>query len=389
MNSDSLTFHLFLIFTGASILATLALFTRQAMIVAYILLGLLLGPAVLNLVPDPEIISQIAHIGIIFLLFLLGLNLHPQKLILLFRSTLLVTLATSGAFAIVGGGFALLLGMSLLDSLFVGLAMMFSSTIIGLKLLPTTTLHHRHTGEIIISILLLQDIIAIFCLALIQANPAETGALTRSLGLMLSLPAIIVIAQLAQKYLFSPLIQRFDTIQEYVFLLSIGWCLGFSELAHWAGLSAEMGAFIGGVSLASTPIATFIAESLKPLRDFFLVLFFFAIGASAEVGKMGDVLLAALILALVMLIIKPPLFRHLLQKAGEPPGLSQEIGVRLGQISEFALLISLLAQSQGAISDNAAYLIQASALITFVISPYLIVLKYPTPIGVADKLRRD
>ncbi len=389
MSSDSLTFHLFLIFTGASVLATLALYTRQAMIVAYILLGLLLGPAVLKLVPDPRIIAQISNIGIIFLLFLLGLNLHPQKLILLFRSTLLVTLATSAGFAVVGGGFALLLGMPPVDSIFIGLSMMFSSTIIGLKLLPTTTLHHRHTGEIIISILLLQDIIAIFCLALIQANPSETGTMARSLRVLLSLPAIIVVAQLAQKFIFSRLIERFDTIQEYIFLLSIGWCLGFSELAHWAGLSSEMGAFIGGVSLASTPIATFIAESLKPLRDFFLVLFFFALGASAEVDKMGNVLLAALILAMIMLIIKPPLFRLLLQKAGEPADISQEIGFRLGQISEFSLLISLLAQTLGVISDNAAWLIQASALITFVISPYLIVLKYPTPIGVADKLRQD
>jgi len=161
MVEEHLTYHLFLIFAGAAVLATVALFARQAMIVAYIILGLLLGPAVFNLVPDPELIQQISDVGIIFLLFLLGLNLHPQKLITLFKSTLLTTLTACLVFGLVGGVFSLLLGLNAVDSLIVGIAMMFSSTIIGLKLLPTTILHHQHTGEIIISILLLQDIIAI------------------------------------------------------------------------------------------------------------------------------------------------------------------------------------------------------------------------------------
>ncbi len=182
MVEEHLTYHLFLIFAGAAVLATVALFARQAMIVAYIILGLLLGPAVFNLVPDPELIQQISDVGIIFLLFLLGLNLHPQKLITLFKSTLLTTLTACLVFGLVGGVFSLLLGLNAVDSLIVGIAMMFSSTIIGLKLLPTTILHHQHTGEIIISILLLQDIIAILALLLIKASAFETGLGWQSLS---------------------------------------------------------------------------------------------------------------------------------------------------------------------------------------------------------------
>ena len=389
MTGDALSFHLFLIFTGAAIMATIALFARQAMIVAYIALGLLLGPAALNLVPNAEVIAQMSNIGIVFLLFLLGLNLHPQKLISLFRSTALITLATSVTFGLIGAGFSLLIRQQAGDALIVGVAMMFSSTIIGLKLLPTTVLHHQHTGEIIISILLLQDMIAILCLLLIEAVPSGGAVGPRSLLLLLSLPTLIILARFLQQYMLAPLIERFDAIQEYIFLLSIGWCLGFSELAHWLGLSAEMGAFIAGVSLATSPIATFIAESLKPLRDFFLVLFFFALGASAEIEKMGEILLAAAALAAIMLMVKPLMFRFLVAKSGESNKLSQEIGIRLGQISEFSLLISMLAFKHHLISVDATYLIQASALITFVISPYLIVLKYPTPIAVSNHLRRD
>jgi len=389
MTSDALSFHLFLIFTGAALMATIALFARQAMIVAYIALGLLLGPAALNLVPDAEVITQMSNIGIIFLLFLLGLNLHPQKLATLFRSTALITLATSVTFGLIGAGFSLLIGLHLIDAVIVGVAMMFSSTIIGLKLLPTTVLHHQHTGEIIISILLLQDIIAILCLLFIEAAPTAGAFGFQSLVLLLALPALIFLARFLQQFVLARLIEKFDTIQEYIFLLSIGWCLGFSELAHWAGLSAEMGAFIAGVSLATSPIATFIAESLKPLRDFFLVLFFFALGASAQVDKMGEILFAAGALAAIMVLVKPLLFHYLVAKSGEPAALSREIGIRLGQISEFSLLISMLAFNHQLISVNAAYLIQASALITFVISPYLIVLKYPTPIAVSSHLRRD
>jgi len=200
---------------------------------------------------------------------------------------------------------------------------------------------------------------------------------------------IVLLAKILQEQVLSKLIARFDTIQEYVFPVSIGWCLGFAELARWLGLSSEMGAFIAGVALAASPISTFIAESLKPLRDFFLVLFFFALGATVEISMMGTVFIPALVLALIVLVIKPPLFRWLLWKSGEIPSTSKEIGFRLGQISEFSLLISVLALSQGLISAKAAYLIQAAALITFVISPYFIVLKYPTPIAVSSKLRRD
>lgn len=389
MVEDEIIYYLFLIFSGAAILATIALYARQTMIVAYIFLGILLSPSALNMVPDVHLIRQFADIGIIFLLFLLGLNLHPQKLYKLFSHTLLITLVSSSVFAVTGLFFSLLASFELTDAILIGVAMMFSSTIIGLKLLPTTVLHHQYTGELIISILLLQDIIAIIILLLIPVKGLTEISYSNLIILLLALPGLVLFAHLLQKYVLSYLLMKYDTIQEYVFLLAIGWCLGIAELAKWLGLSAEIGAFVAGVAIAASPISTFIAEKLKPLRDFFLILFFFALGATSQLEMIADVFIPALVLALIMLILKPIVFKQLMSRAGEPVELSTEVGIRLGQISEFSLLIAVLAMAQGLMSERALSLIQACTLLTFIISPYLIVFRYPTPIAVNPDLRRD
>ncbi len=389
MQHETMVYDLFLVFAGAAVLATAALWARQALIVAYIVLGILLGPSGFSLLPDPGFVAGIAEIGIIFLLFLLGLNLHPQKLVMLFRSALGVTLLTSLAFAAAGGGVAWLFGFGGWDLAIIAIASMFSSTIIGLKLLPASVLHHQHTGGVIISILLLQDIVAILCLLAIRALGLGDATPWQLLLFLIGLPLLVGIAFAAQRWVLMPLLARFDTIREYVFLLAIGWCLGLAELAGWIGLSAEIGAFIAGVAIAANPVSLFIAESLRPLRDFFLVLFFFAMGAALDLAMMPQVWLSSAVLAGVMLVLKPLLFRWTLQRWGEAGDSAGEIGIRLGQISEFSLLISVLALSSGLIGERAGYVVQTATLLTFLISPYLIVLRYPTPIGVSEALRRD
>jgi len=389
MQSDIIVFSIFLIFTGAAVFASAALYLRQSMLVAYIALGCLAGPWGLGLVTDATTIQGIGHVGIIFLLYLLGLNLHPQKLLQMLREATRVTLLSSLAFALVGYLIALAFGYSTVECFLIGAAMMFSSTIIGLKLLPTTALHHRHVGEIIISVLLLQDIIAILILLLLEGLRRDVLDLTDTLLLIVSLPALAGFAFLFERYVLVRVIQRFDTIQEYVFLVAVGWCLGVAQLGHTMGLSYEMGAFIAGVALATSPIATFIAESLKPLRDFFLIMFFFALGAGFDLSVLATVAVPAIALALVMLTLKPLVFKALLEWEGEQPRLGREIGVRLGQVSEFSLLIALLAVSGGVIGAQASFLIQATTLLTFICSSYLIMFRYPTPIAVSESLRRD
>ena len=346
MTQDPVVFTIFLIFTGAAVLATAVLYARQALLVSHILLGICLGPWGLGLVPDPDIVKAVAHIGIIFLLFLIGLDLPAQKFFHLVRKTTIVTGLSSLLFLAVGIALGSLFGFSMMESLVIGFTLMFSSTIIGLKLLPTTVLHHKRTGEVMVSILLLQDVIAIAVLLFLEGMRRGEMPLLEMGSLILTLPMIFVFAYLVERYVLSVLIRRFDRIQEYIFLLAIGWCLGMAELAAVFGLSHEIGAFIAGVSLATGTISQFIAERLKPLRDFFLVLFFFSIGASLNLDVLQEVILPALLIALVMLAMKPLVFKWLLKKSGEAGGRSMEVGLRLGQMSEFSLLIAVLAEQE-------------------------------------------
>jgi Kef-type K+ transport system membrane component KefB len=277
----------------------------------------------------------------------------------------------------------------LIECLVIGAAMMFSSTIIGIKLLPTTVLHHRHVGELMIGLLLLQDLIAIIVLLVLisgQTGELDTLALAQA---GITLPLLVAGALLFVRYVLMPLIQRFDKFHEFIFLVALGWCLGLAESAQMAGLSAEIGAFIAGISLASSPIARYIIDNLKPLRDFFLILFFFSLGARFDLALLSSVLLPALVLGGLMLALKPIVFRFLLGHLSESKPLAWDVGLRLGQNSEFSLLIAYLAVSATLIGKEASHLIQATAIITFVISSYLVIFNIPTPIAINDKLRRD
>ena len=374
----------FFIFSGGAIIASLALFGRQPLLVAYIVLGAILGPFGLELVSDVALISEIGSIGIIFLLFLLGLDMQPQALWRVLREVTHITLISSALFAVTGYIVADLFGYSTTESLVIGTGMMFSSTIIGIKLLPTTALHHKHSGELMVGMLLMQDFLAIFVLLLIISGDITSQNLIPLGKTLLALPALVVTSFLAVKFVLLPLLSRFDRIGEYVFLLATGWCLGIAEVAHYLGLSREIGAFLAGIALATSPIAQFIALNLKPLRDFFLILFFFSLGAGFDLS-----LLPALILAGLMLAIKPLIYHRLLRSHSETESLAWDIGFRLGQNSEFSLMIAYLAFSTGIIGTHSSHLIQAVAIITFLVSSYIVVFNFPNPIAPNDKLRRD
>ena len=390
MATDPLLFTFFLIFTSAAVLATIALYTRQPMIITYIAAGILLGPSVTGLVSDPTIISNVSTIGIIFLLFLLGLDMQPSKLANMLGNALLVGLFSSLVFFGLGFAVGFVFGYTVIESTIIGVAMMFSSTIIGIKLLPTTVLHHRRTGELVVSLLLIQDFLAIIVLLVLTGGFVEDfSGIARFGKVVLGLPLLIVFAWLFVKYVLLNILTKFDAFHEYIFLVAIGWCLGLSELATFIGLSHEIGAFIAGVSVATSPISIYIATNLKPLRDFFLVLFFFSLGAGFQLGLLGEVFIPAMVLAALVLLLKPIVFHGLLRSLSETDTNSWEIGFRLGQISEFSLLIAFIASAGHLIGDHASHLIQATAILTFLLSSYIVVFRYPTPIGVSEKLRRD
>jgi len=379
----------FLIFSGAAIIASVSLFTRQPLIVGYIALGVILGPHVSGILVNVDLLNQISTVGIVFLLFLLGLDMKPSSLWSTLKKSVVVVALTSICFFsagyLIGVGFA----FTQTDALIIGVCSMFSSTIIGIKLLPTTALHHRPIGELLVGILLLQDIIAIVVISLLLNIESDSNFIASIGAVLIWIPIVAITSFLMVRVVILPLLARFDRIQEYVFLLSIGWCLGMAEVAELLGLSREIGAFFAGVGLASSPISQYIALSLKPLRDFFLVVFFCALGASLNLSLLATVVLPAVVLSLTMLILKPISFKFMIRHQSETKKLAWDLGLRLGQISEFSLMIVFVALTNHIVSDVAATVIQVAAIISFTVSSYLVVFKLPNPMAPDPTLRRD
>ena len=385
---DHIIFQFVLIYAGAALFATLFLYLKQPIILAYIVLGMVVGPKGLGLINDAEQIEQLAHIGIILLLFLIGLNFQPAKLVGLLGRVGIVTLATCFIFMLLSLVTALALGYPLIDSLIIGAALMFSSTIVSLKLIPTTQLHHHHIGEVMISVLLLQDVIAIVLIVLVTEGGMDNITISVAL-LLLKLLVLSVMSFVVVRFVITNLFLKFDVIKEHTFVMALGWGLFVAGAAEMLGLSFEMGAFIAGVSLATVPIALVIAEELKPLRDFFLILFFFSIGAKFDLVVSQQLIVPGLIITVLLMVVKPVIFNWGFKAIGEKPQNSAELGVRLGQASEFSLLIAFSALASGLIEERSSYLIQLVVVLTFVASTYWVVNAYPTPISYKSSQRKD
>lgn len=387
MPGNVFLFSLFMIFTGASVLATAALFTRQSLMVAYMFLGLLMGPSGFDLIGDQSAVHQIGDVGIIFLLFLVGLHLDPKNLFQMLRNAVSVVAISSIAFFIIGFLVAYMFGYGGFQSMIVGTTMIFSSTIIGLKLLPNNVLHHQHVGEVIISVLLLQDIIAIFVMMFLNTPVLSSIDYLSMFFIVMALPILLIFSFGFERYVLLSLFNHFEKNREYLFLLSVGWCLGMGELSNLLGLNHEVGAFIAGVSIASSSrISLYLAECLNPVRDFFLVLFFFSIGASFNLLYLPDIILPVIILAVAVTLCKPIIYKFLFGNFGESAEHGWEIGLRLGQSSEFSLILSALALRLEFIGEATSNLIQGATMLTFIISSYLVVKKYPTPGGIEKSI---
>jgi Kef-type K+ transport system membrane component KefB len=388
MDFQNIIFEFVLIYAGAAIFATVFLYLKQPVILAYMGFGIAIGPWGMGWIEEPEHIEKLSHIGVILLLYLLGINLKPDRLFHLFSKTAVVTLLTSLVFLVSVTLAAFALGFGFIESIVIGAALMFSSTIISLKLIPTTALHHKHTGEMMTSVLLMQDVIAILLIVMLTGGQGDNVVLTIGI-LFIKLIVLAVVAYGMVRYVVDKLFLRFDIIQEYVFLLALGWGMLGAGVASALGLSYELGAFIAGVTFASSPVSMIVAEHLKPLRDFFLILFFFSIGAQFDILVTQQVLLAGIVISVLIVLMKPLVFKQGFQLIGEDKKFSLELGARLGQGSEFSLLVSYSALAIGLIDLRASYLIQMVVMVTFVLSTYWVVYRYRTPISSTEKNRMD
>lgn len=370
----------------SAFLAWLACKCHQPIILGYFICGVLLGPGVLGVVPSIDILQDMSRIGVALLLFLAGLVLHPDRLQKFFRTAVVATMAGSALSWLLVFGFLRAWGNSNQDSALAAAALMFSSTILVVKLLPTTTLHQKRMGSICIAILIAQDLLAVAVL-LFVGSAVPSGLFLLLLPLRVAL--LVALAILGEQHVLRRMMRSADRYNEVLVMLCLGWCVGIALLAERFAVPYEVGAFAAGVAIARGKIALVLSEELKPLRDFFLMFFFFVMGAAFDLVNVRDIWLPALLVSILIVGSRPLWLSWLFCKLGEEPEFSKETAVRLGQASEFALIIAVAGTQGGHLSSNVAQLVQLATVLTMLISSYVVILKYPTPIGVRPGLQRD
>lgn len=345
---------------------------RQPLIIGYILTGIVVGPSVLNIIKSESTINVFASIGIALLLFIIGLGLNPRVI----KEVGKVALITGGVqilfTTLVGFLFSRAFGWSKTESLFVGLALAFSSTIIILKLLSDKKEQTRLYGKITIGILLLQDIVAALALVLVAARSEGSFSISALLilgakGLAVAIPIYLI------SYFVLPRMNKIIAgSQEFLFLFAIGWGFGAAALFEYFGFSLEVGALFAGVALASLPYAQEIASRLRPLRDFFVVVFFIVLGTRLSFANVLGLLLPTAIFLLIVILVKPFIVMATMGILGYTKNTSFKAAGSLAQISEFSLVFILLGQQQGLVRPDIANIMTIVALITIATSAYAI-----------------
>ena len=345
---------------------------KQPLIIGHILTGVLVGPAILNIVKSAGTLEVFGDFGIALLLLIVGLGLNPRVIKEVGRVALFIGVGKFVLATSVGFGLANIFGYDLKTALFIGIAMSFSSTIIILKLLSDKSEENRLYGKISIGFLLIEDLIA--AIALIAIAGAKTGGFSLSDVLTLSYKITLLIGVIAifRAFVLEHMTSLIAKSQEFLFLFAIGWGLGLAALFRQAGFSLEIGSLVAGVMLAPLPYAQEAASRLKPLRDFFIVLFFIALGSHLSVDHIVTALPEALIFSAAVLVGNPLIVMTIMGFSGYTKKTSFKTAMTGAQISEFGLIIILLAQKQGQINDSVVSLVTLVGLITIGISTYMI-----------------
>lgn len=345
---------------------------KQPLIIGYILTGIIVGPSVLSIIKSESTINVFANIGIALLLFIIGLGLNPRVI----KEVGKVTLITGGIqiffTALVGFLFSRAFGWSKTESLFVGLALAFSSTIIILKLLSDKKEQTRLYGKITIGILLLQDIVAALALVLVAARSEGAFSITTLLALAGKGLAVGIPIYLISIFILPRMNKLIAGSQEFLFLFAIGWGFGTAALFEYFGFSLEVGALFAGVALAGLPYAQEIASRLRPLRDFFVVVFFIVLGTRLSFTNAFNLILPIAIFLIIVILVKPFIVMAVMGVLGYTKNTSFKTAGSLAQISEFSLVFILLGQQQGLVRPDIANIMTIVALITIATSSYAI-----------------
>ena len=381
--SEAIIFDIALILIISAILAFIAKMLRQPLIPAYVLTGLIIGPLVLGFVKNIDLMHAFSEIGIAFLLFTAGLEISFKKI----KEAGLKKIAVIGLLqvSIIFGltyflaGF---LGLTSLQAGYIGIILAFGSTMVDIKLLADrgelVTLH----GRLVLGILLLQDLVAIIAIVIFTTGGFDIFPLAIALA---KLGIILVTAIILQKFVLNKLFKFAARSNELLFLASLAVLFFFIILAYISDLSIVIGAFIAGVSLANSPFKIELESRISPLRDFFAILFFVALGMQIVFNGIGERMILFWSLLIAAFFVKPFITLILLRITGYRPRTSFFTSISLAQLSEFSLIIGAIGVSLGALDMPIFSTVILATIITMSVTPYFIdfkdkiyrIFKYP------------
>lgn len=368
-------FHEVSILLAITMMVTLVMkWLKQPLVVGYILAGILVGPYVLNVLHAQHELELFSKVGIVFLLFIVGLHLNPKVIKEVGAVSLVTGIGQVVFTSVIGFVITLMLGIDKLAAMYIAIALTFSSTIIILKLLADKHDLQKLYAKIAIGFLLVQDILATLLLIAVTVVATSNGqSLTYTLLLTLFKGLILMFSLLVVSTLFLPKFVRYLAhSQEMLFLFSLAWGTGLASLFAALGFSIEIGALVAGVTLSMTPFAEEMSSRLKPLRDFFIVIFFILLGSQMALNNFGEILLPALVLSAFVLVGNPIIVIILMNVLGYNRKTGFLAGLTVAQISEFSLILASLGMRVGHLSQEMLSLVTLVGLITIAGSTYLI-----------------
>lgn len=357
----------------AAVLAALFRRWNQPTIVAYLTTGLLLGPVALNLVQGNEMTRLMSELGLSFLLFFIGLEIELEEIKEILRPTLKVGLSHMAFIAAVGYFIGFLLEFNVMESLFVAAAVMFSSTAVVVKLLADKDQLSTLPGKLDVGVLLLQDLVVVLILTFIKLDVADPATLLTGIGKLAFMIVFIgPVAMYASRRVLKDWFEGIADKPNIFFIHGLTWLFIFLNISQALNVSAEIGAFLAGLTIAQIPYSHELQERVRPLTDFFMALFFVNIGLQLTASGLALYLNEALIAALILIPAKFAGMFVLADRSNFTPETSFKAGINMVQVSEFALVLGAVGVAEGLISVDILGFLSLVTVLTIAGSTYLI-----------------
>ncbi len=370
--TENIILQLSFVIMIAIVFGALMRLLKQPLIIGYILTGIVASPYFLNLVSSTDYIATLSQIGVAFLLFMVGLNINPKVIKEVGKVSIITGIGQVVFTAFIGYFLAKSVGFSTIAAGYISVATTFSSTIIIMKLLSDKGDIDKLYGRIAIGFLIVQDIIAIFVLMVISSTVSSFNVTTQVLTTVFKGIGLLFLLFVIGAYVLPRILDRVAKSQEFLLLFSVGWCLLLAALFWAMNFSLEIGALLGGITLSLSPYRYEISSKMKPLRDFFIVIFFIILGSQMSFTDVQYNVLSIILFSLFILIGKPLIVIILMGILGYTKRTSFTVSLTVAQVSEFSFIIIALGVKLGHLTQMVLSYVTLIGLITIAGSTYMI-----------------